>query len=385
MATAYLVAGLGYGDEGKGATVDFLVRSLGAWLVVRYNGGAQAGHNVVTPDGRHHTFSQFGSGTFVPGVCTYLSKYMMVNPLNMMLEEEHLREVGVTDAFQRMAVDARALITTPFQSAVNKILLKVSGKNNSCGMGIGQTREDHLKWGDDVLFARDTRRLDLLKVKLRFLQAISLDKIRKHLSNVHIIEDFPGILDLFLSTKVVDDIAEKYMSWPVTIVHLPFGFFRMSEDVVFEGAQGVLLDEEYGEEGFNTWTRTTFHNCHMILYEVNWQGDVTRIGTLRTYVTRHGDGPLPTAETDWFPKEKHNEDVGAQGKFRKANFSFETVDKALKICGGVDSFALNHLDELMNPYIVEGLKERAPISIIGTGPSAADRKFYEVEKLREFV
>src|SRR5258708_6711171 len=135
MATAYLVAGLGYGDEGKGATVDFLARNPGARLVVRYNGGAQAGHNVVTSDGRHHTFSQFGSGTFVSGVWTFLSRYMMVNPLNMMLEEEGLRGLGVRGAFKRTLVDARALVTTPFQSVVNKILLKVSGRNNSCGMG----------------------------------------------------------------------------------------------------------------------------------------------------------------------------------------------------------------------------------------------------------
>src|SRR4051812_34821195 len=65
---AIVVADLGYGDAGKGSTVDYLARATAAHTVIRYNGGAQAAHNVVTPGGLHHTFSQFGSATFVPGV-----------------------------------------------------------------------------------------------------------------------------------------------------------------------------------------------------------------------------------------------------------------------------------------------------------------------------
>ena len=89
-----LVSGLGFGDEGKGSIVDYLVRTKGAEVVVRFNGGAQAGHNVVTPEGLHHTFSQFGSGTFVPGVKTHLSRFMILNPLGMIREEEHLQALA---------------------------------------------------------------------------------------------------------------------------------------------------------------------------------------------------------------------------------------------------------------------------------------------------
>src|SRR3989344_7713548 len=96
---AFLVAGLGFGDEGKGTTVDFLTRKYNAHTVIRYNGGAQAGHNVITKDGRQHVFSQFGSGTFIPEVKTYLSRFMVVNPITMVTEEEHLRKLGIEDAF----------------------------------------------------------------------------------------------------------------------------------------------------------------------------------------------------------------------------------------------------------------------------------------------
>jgi adenylosuccinate synthase len=77
---ASVVVDLGFGDAGKGLVTDFLVRELGAHTVVRFNGGAQAGHNVVTPDGRHHTFAQLGAGSFVPGVRTFLSRYVVVHP-----------------------------------------------------------------------------------------------------------------------------------------------------------------------------------------------------------------------------------------------------------------------------------------------------------------
>ena len=66
--TAFVIADLGFGDAGKGTITDFLVRRFEVSLVVRYNGGAQAGHTVETSDGRHFTFAQFGSGTLVPHV-----------------------------------------------------------------------------------------------------------------------------------------------------------------------------------------------------------------------------------------------------------------------------------------------------------------------------
>ena len=79
MKRAVIVQGLGFGDEGKGATVDFLTRELRADLVVRYCGGSQAGHNVVLPDGRRHAFAQFGAGTLA-GAATYLGEQMVINP-----------------------------------------------------------------------------------------------------------------------------------------------------------------------------------------------------------------------------------------------------------------------------------------------------------------
>ena len=88
--TIHIVVGLGFGDEGKGAITDKLVREHNAHTVVRFNGGPQANHRVVTPEGLDHCFSQFGSGTLVPGVRTVLSRFMIVDPLALEGREHQL-------------------------------------------------------------------------------------------------------------------------------------------------------------------------------------------------------------------------------------------------------------------------------------------------------
>ena len=120
-----IVVDLGYGDAGKGTVVDWLCARRGAAprvprTVVRFNGGAQAAHNVVTPDGRHHTFAQFGSGMFTPGVRTHLSRFMLVDPLALASEAAHLADVGVPDALDRLSVHRDALLSTPFHRAANR-------------------------------------------------------------------------------------------------------------------------------------------------------------------------------------------------------------------------------------------------------------------------
>jgi adenylosuccinate synthase len=88
---AILIVDLAYGDCGKGTIADFLARHTSAHAVVRFNGGPQAAHHVVTPDGRHHAFARFGSGAFIPGVRTFLSRFMLIEPYALLNEANQLR------------------------------------------------------------------------------------------------------------------------------------------------------------------------------------------------------------------------------------------------------------------------------------------------------
>jgi len=87
MRQAFLTVDLGFGDAGKGSIVDFLARAHGTHTVVRYNGGAQAGHRVVTACAHpcEHVFAQFGSGTLA-GAAMHLSRFMLLDPLAMLVE-----------------------------------------------------------------------------------------------------------------------------------------------------------------------------------------------------------------------------------------------------------------------------------------------------------
>ena len=100
---ATVVVDLGFGDAGKGTVVDYLVRSRGAGLVVRFHGGAQAGHNVVLADGRHHTFAQLGAGSFVPGVRTFLAAPFVLHPTALCVEARILAQKGVTDPLAQLS------------------------------------------------------------------------------------------------------------------------------------------------------------------------------------------------------------------------------------------------------------------------------------------
>lgn len=355
MSQAILVAGMGYGDEGKGATVDYLTRCHKAGLVVRYNGGAQCGHNVVTPDGRWHTFSQFGSGTFVPGTKTHLSRFVIINPLRMMVEEVGLQGVGVTDAWQRTTIEEGALVITPYHVVLNKIRQSLSGKKNSCGIGIGETRQDHFEYGDSVLFAGDLKDEKILRSKLEFHRMTSAAKVQKMLQEAKSADEAARILLLAAESgaftpESVGNYTSLLSRWPGTIVkatHLG-ALLEQTETTIFEGAQGILLDETHGEDSYNTWTDTTFNNAQVLLRESGFYGSLTKIGVTRIYATRHGDGPLDTEDADLLKHlpEPHNADDGPQGKFRVGHFNISSFIKARDICGGLDGLAVNHVDRV---------------------------------------
>jgi adenylosuccinate synthase len=120
------------------------------------------------------------------------------------------------------------------------------------------------------------------------------------------------------------------------------------DTVVFEGAQGVLLDERFGFHPYTTYSRTTFESAEAELRRWRFDGDVQRIGVLRSYAVRHGPGPLPTEAADVTARtpEPHNLAGSWQQGVRKGWLDFVLLDYALRACRGVDCLALTHVDAL---------------------------------------
>jgi adenylosuccinate synthase len=356
---AHLVVDLGFGDAGKGTLTDWLVRRHGAGLVVRFNGGAQAGHNVVTDDGRHHTFSQFGAGTFVPGVRTHLARTTVFHPLALLVEARYLAERGAPDALERTTVSEGARVITPFHQAAGRLreLARGPGRHGTCGVGVGETVRDALEHPEEALHAGDLGRPALLLRKARAAQ----ERLRAELSDVlramrthpQAASEVALLEDTDVPERWTD--AVRALRPHERVVGDDWLGARLREGTtVFEGAQGVLLDEWRGFHPHTTWSTCTFDLALRLLREHGFNGAVHRLGVLRTYATRHGEGPFPTEEPARAPAlpEPHNGAAGWQGGFRVGGFDAVLARYALAACGGVDTLALTHLDRLTERWPV---------------------------------
>jgi adenylosuccinate synthase len=372
---AYIVVDLGFGDSGKGLLTDYLVRRFNAGVVIRYNGGAQAGHNVLTPDGRHHTFSQFGSGTFIPQVRTYLSRYVVIHPTALLIEGDVLQGKGVPDPFSRLRVCDQALVITPFHQAVNRIreLVRGTDRHGSCGVGVGETVEDARLGSNNCIVAGDLNNPVVLQRKLhdirgkKWNQIIALCKGIPHgvqLERELDIFQQQGVIDAWMSSisrvrelgLVVSDIILK--QW-----------LNETENVVFEGAQGVLLDEDTGFHPYTTWSRCTTVNAHEIIGDMVPDASVFKIGVIRSYAMRHGPGPLPTETNELVSMvSEHNTFNEWQGAVRYGWFDAVLARYALQVTGGVNSLAVTHMDILRHLdtwKYCRGYKEHFGISDMG--------------------
>lgn len=349
---AILVVDLGFGDSGKGTIVDFLARRTDAHTVVRFNGGPQAGHNVVTPDGRHHTFSQFGSAMFLPQTRTLLSRFMLIEPYALFNESSHLEKIGVRDPLGRLLIDGRCIVITPAHQAANRIreLARRDAAHGTCGMGVGETMADQLSHPDLTLRYADLSDRPTVLRRLNAIVELKREQLRDAICALQDHSAHRDSVRALLHPSWLDAAADNYATLRncAQMVDERGANRILSESgaVLFEGAQGVLLDEWHGFHPHTTWSTTTFANADMLLDEAAHDGPRTRIGVLRSYMTRHGAGPLVTEDDslrELLP-EPHNEDAGWQGRFRVGHFDAVAARYALAVTGPVDQLAVTHLD-----------------------------------------
>lgn len=329
--TAFLVIGLGYGDEGKGTVTDYLTRKTGAKWNIRFNGGPQAGHTVVTSDGREHTFAQFGAGTLA-GAKTYLSRYMLINPANLFNEAKHLAELGVDDPLSKVWVDPEATIITPYQIVAGQVRERQNG-HGSCGQGIGECMNDLLHSGGR------------LKVSTLFDPSVTRYFLEKQCERK--INEL-GDTDGQFSRIDIDYWMLIYAKFRSTVVVRSAMWHALrSGPVIFEGAQGVLLDEKYGWQPHTTWSNCTPDNALDLLSKAGYKANTHVIGVLRSYMTRHGAGPFVTEDPSLQPKTNEHNTLGEwQGPFRLGHFDAVASRYAITACKRIDSLAVTHFDAL---------------------------------------
>ncbi|MFL6194687.1 MAG: adenylosuccinate synthetase [Thermoanaerobaculia bacterium] len=339
---AFLLVDLGFGDAGKGVLTDFLVRRAGASVVVRYNGGAQAGHNVVAPDGRHHTFAQLGAGSFVAGVRTFLSRHVVIHPTALLAEAAALRSKGVQDPLSRVRISEGALVITPFHQAAGRLreLARGDGRHGSCGVGVGEAVGDALEYPEDAVRAGDLRNPARLRSRLPRLR----ERKRAEMEALALPH---REMDVFTR----DGLADRWLAEAARLADLIVpdstlaAWLAGAGSVVFEGAQGVLLDEWAGFHPYTTWSRCTLENAMEILAEAAPDAEVHRIGILRSHAIRHGPGPLPTETDEVRPAiVEHNGFGEWQGAVRYGWFDAVLGRYALDVAGPLDHLALTHLD-----------------------------------------
>ena len=314
-----IVIGSQFGDEGKGLTTSYLCSQVKNPLVVRFSGGQQAGHTVVH-NGYRHVFANFGSGT-LQGAPTYWSEYCTFSPLGVLNEYNALKKNGIDPT---LYVHPLSPVTTPYDRAFNCNLEK-QNKHGSCGVGVGATiqrQEDHYKLFVQDLFHEKIMLQKLENIKNYYAKKMSiLPAFIDNVMNISI-DDFRFIVDKVRSIiKVVD--GNK-------LLHRGY-------DLIFEGSQGILLDQDFGFFPNVTRGNTTTKNALAIINKALPFADKSQIEVYyitRAYQTRHGNGFM-TNEGLYDLNLKNNElETNVtnewQGNFRSSVLDLDLLKYALQ-------------------------------------------------------
>lgn len=338
---AQAVIGASFGDEGKGLTVDYLCAKGDVGVVVRFNGGAQAGHTVVTPAGERHVFRTIGSGTF-HGVPTFFAKHMSINPIAIFMEMKQLAELKYVP---ELYASPECLVTTFADVIINRRVEKARGadRHGSCGMGINETR-DRSQVPELKITMADLYNGTNLESKV----AQICDKWASFRSGAVINE--PKMAEAFL--KACKELPNHVF---------PAGIGQC-EDPLFEGAQGLLLDS-HNKEFFPhvSRSRTGIKNVKDLCAQAGIT-DIVAYYVTRTYLTRHGAGPLPGEDSNLFFDDDTNGENEWQGALRFAPLGLRALTERIAKDGeGVTIKTVGtHRDQLELPELWTDLSSWGP-------------------------
>jgi len=331
--TCLVVVGAQWGDEGKGKLVDVLAER--ADFVVRYQGGANAGHTVVIGDSQF-VLRQIPSGILHQSVTCVIGNGVVLEPENLFAELDQLRDRGI-DTTGRIFVSDRAHLVLPY----HKLLDAASERSQNLGTtgrGIGPAYED--KYGRRGIRVTDLRRVECAQQLLterveranRLLAMMGSTERARYEDHVELLQRLaPRLLPLAADTGLM--------------VHRAV---RAGRRVLLEGAQGALLDVDHGTYPYVTSSNTTAGGA-AVGAGIGPTAINGVLGVVKAYTTRVGNGPLPTEAESPFGerlRELGGEFGAVTGRPRRCGWFDATVVRYAARVNGLTGLAVTKLDVL---------------------------------------
>jgi adenylosuccinate synthase len=330
------VVGAQWGDEGKGKIVDWL--SERADVVVRFQGGHNAGHTLVIGDNTYK-LSLLPSGVVRPGKLGVIGNGVVVDPWALCHEIEQLNSQGVAVSHKNLRIAENATLILPPHRELDVLREQAAGasKIGTTGRGIGPAYED--KVGRRAIRVQDLRNLDTLGPKV--------DRILVHHNALRRGLGHPEISKAKLMEELAE-IAPRILPFMDVAWDLLDRARRSGKRILFEGAQGALLDIDHGTYPFVTSSNTVAAQA------ATGSGLGPRavgyvLGIAKAYTTRVGSGPFPTELDDEIGNrlgERGREFGTVTGRKRRCGwFDATLVRQTIKVAG-IDGIALTKLDVL---------------------------------------
>ncbi|GAB2664766.1 adenylosuccinate synthase [Gordonia jinhuaensis] len=343
---AIVLIGAQWGDEGKGKATDLLGEKL-QW-VVRYQGGNNAGHTVVLPNGDKFALHLIPSGILTPGVNNVIGNGVVVDPGVLLEELGGLEERGVDTSGLMLSADAHLLM--PYHVAIDKVTERFLGNNKigTTGRGIGPCYQDKI--------ARvGVRAADVLDEKILSQKV----EAALELKNQILVKIYNRrALD---PAQVVDEVMEKAQKFAPRIADtrlLLNQALERDETILLEGSQGTLLDVDHGTYPYVTSSNPTAGGA-AVGSGIGPNKITTVLGILKAYTTRVGSGPFPTELFDEWGEylAKNGGEVGVTtGRARRCGWFDAVIARYATRVNGITDYFLTKLDVLSS-------MERVPICV----------------------
>jgi len=332
-----VILGAQWGDEGKGKITDYLAET--AEVVVRFQGGNNAGHTVEVGD-KQYKLHLIPSGIIFGNKLNVIGNGVAFDPLAFFEEIEYLKGLGVIVSEKNLIVSDRANVIMPYHKVLDKLKEAARGKNDigTTGKGIGPCYTD--KYERSGIRVCDLLHPTSLKQKL----TLNLEEKNKYI--VKVLGGEP--LDVEEIFKTYLELGERLRPYVKDTSVVIYNEIRNQKKVLFEGAQGMLLDIDYGTYPFVTSSNTTAGGVASgsgigpnMIEKV--------IGVTKAYTTRVGKGPFPTEledETgDWIREKGHEYGV-TTGRSRRCGWLDLVIVKTSIRVSGLTSLVLTKIDTL---------------------------------------